>query len=242
VTESQDSGQHRTGKNRLFDFIDIFLEPSAVLGRHPRASIALPLCVLIAGSVASYYAFISILEPAYWADFQYGVARQSLGGKFTSAQLGDAFATNVRLGGAFFVVTVPLTVICIACSIWMASSLWDARIRFEQALLIATWAYFPRLIQAVSTPMLALFKPATQVDGMGSLSAGVTFFVSRESVPELVYQLLLRVDIFTAWVTVLIVLGLRMLKGSPLSLSGSIVVGSLIYALGSIPSISAALR
>ena len=227
---------------RLSDYVNVFVEPRLVFSRQPSAPVAVPLFVLIVVSVLSYYAFASILEPAYLADFKFGVAAQSLGATLTEAQLQDAFATNMRLGGAFYVVTIPLTVVCIAGSIWAACALLSADLRFEQAVVIATWAYFPRLVQALSLPALSLVHDPDRIDGIGSLSAGIAFFMDRQSVSTLLYQMLLRVDVFTLWMTCLIVCGIRALGGPALSLRIAVIAGSLVYVVGYLPTLASALR
>jgi hypothetical protein len=225
----------------IADCLGIFLEPAAVFKRRTATPVIVPLAVLVLGCITAYYVSIPLLEPAYLEDFKRGIATHGLRVTLTSEQLAAGFQSNMRFGGLFNIVTIPLTVLCIALSVWIACAIVGVRQTYERALVIATWSYFPRLAQALATPVIAMFRADDQVHGIGSLAAGVTFFVDPATSSAVAYPLLLRVDLFTIWTTILICIGVMATSQTPVSRKLGACVGFLVYVFGFIPAMNSVL-
>jgi hypothetical protein len=102
--------------------------------------------------------------------------------------------------------------------------------------MVATYALFPRILQAVVAVFIGLlFDPPT----LAAASVGPAHFLDPATAPAWVVQLLLRLDLFMIWSTILIAIGLqvvgRVRKGP------SYLVAALVWLLGAIPTVLPAL-
>jgi hypothetical protein len=66
----------------------------------------------------------------------------------------------------------------------------------------------PRIVEQLVAAAQALFLPEEQLTGRGALSIGPARFDASTASPIL-SALLLRADVFTPWITVLLAIGLR---------------------------------
>ena len=223
------------------DCLLIFVEPTAIFRRRAATPVLVPLAALVIGCIAAYYVARPLLEPAYLADFRRAMATRSLGVTISSEQLDAGFRANMKFGGLYSIVTVPVTVFCIAFSVWIACAIVGVRQTYERALAIATWSYFPHIAQALAMSAIAILRADDQILGIRSLSAGITFFVDPANVPSVVYPFLLRCDLFTLWITALICIGVAATSPTPVSRRSSAGVGALVYLLGFLPSLTSVL-
>jgi hypothetical protein len=102
--------------------------------------------------------------------------------------------------------------------------------------MVATYALFPRILQAVAAVLIGvLFEAPT----LAAASVGRAHFVDPAATAAALVQLLLRLDVFMIWSTILIAIGLQVV--GRVGKGPSFLVAALVWLLGAIPTVLPAL-
>jgi hypothetical protein len=133
-------------------------------------------------------------------------------------------------------VAIPVGVFLTALVMWIVGKFFDSVATYKPLVMVAAYALFPRILQAVVAVFIGLlFDPPT----LAAASVGPAHFVDAATTPAWVVQMLLRLDLFMIWSTILLAIGLqvvgRLRKGS------SFVVAVLVWLIGAIPTVLPAL-
>src|SRR4051812_38802595 len=132
------------------DLIDIFYQPSDVYARRRNASAWAPyLFVVIAMAVLSFATFGS-LQPAFEADFQRTLPKIMAQNPQMTQEMADKMmgfqATGVRyLAGVF----IAIAIVAVGLFTWLIGKAFGSKADFGAAMLIASYAYMPRLLGTV---------------------------------------------------------------------------------------------
>jgi hypothetical protein len=215
---------------RWEDFIDIFVSPREVFARRSDGRFALPLIFVTLVMVGLFFAMRSALATAFDAEFQRAMA--SAGRQMSAEQMQSMRSMSGIIGTVSLFVVIPVGVFLTGAVAWGVGKLFDSVAGYRQMVMVATYALFPRLLQSVVAIFLGLiFDPAT----LSAASIGPARFVDPASVPAWVTQMLLRLDLFMIWSTVLIAIGLQVLgrvKRGP-----SYAAAALVWLIGAIPAL-----
>ena len=223
--------------SRWEDFIDIFVSPREVFARRADGSFAVPLLVATVVIVALFFAMQSALATAFDAEFQRGMAQSAAAGQQMTAEQMATARKYVGIGGAVALIFfIPLGVLVTGVLAWALGKLFDSVATIKPLVMVATYALFPRILQAVAAVLIGLlFEPPT----LAAASVGPAHFVDPATTSAWLVQMLLRLDVFMIWSTILIAIGLqvvgRVRKGP------SFVVAALVWLLGAIPTVLPAL-
>lgn len=225
-------------KPGMEDLFEIFYHPSAVFARRRGGQFGLPLLVLVILSAVLLLATKGIIQPVIDADFAAGMAKQA--GKMTPEQI--ATAKSVATGN-IVVVGVVLSFLVIPFILgfvtWLVSRLVGVKMSYPVTVMIATFAYFPRMIEMVVNAIQLIVMPNMPVTSRLSVSLGIGRFLDG-SHPSLLTALLGRVDLFTLWITFLI--GLGVVVAGRASKEQGIMIGALVWLIGGLLPILQALR
>jgi hypothetical protein len=222
--------------SRWEDFIDIFVSPREVFARRADGRFALPLIVATVVIVALFFAMQSALSTAFEAEFQRGMAQSAAAGRQVTPEQMAAARKYAGIGGMVaLIVFIPLGTLAMGVVAWAVGKLFDSVATIRQLVMVMAYALFPRILQAVVAIFVGLlFDPPT----LAAASIGPAHFLDPAA-PAWVVQLLLRLDVFTIWSTILIAIGLqvvgRVRKGP------SFVVAALVWLIGAIPTVLPAL-
>jgi hypothetical protein len=213
---------------RWEDFIDIFVSPREVFARRSDGRFALPLIVATLAMVGLFFAMRSALATAFDAEFQRAMANSSR--QLSAEQMESMRSMSGVIGSVSMLVIIPISVFLTGAVAWGVGKLFDSVAGYRQMVTVATYALFPRLLQSVVAIFMGrTFDPAT----LSAASIGPAHFVDPACVPGWATQLLLRLDLFMLWSTVLIAIGLQVLgrvKRGP-----SYAAAALIWLIGAIP-------
>ena len=75
-------------------------------------------------------------------------------------------------------------------------------------MIVAAYAYAPRILDSVLLGLQGLFLDPAQLDGRFRLSFGVGRFLDPDTVSPLLLAIVGRVDVITIWITALVAIGL----------------------------------
>ncbi len=224
------------------DFVDIFASPSEVFARRENNGFGIALLVLTAILTALYFGTRSLLQPVFdaeWARNAPMMAKQNPSMTAEQLDMGRKFQEGI-LGGLFTAFGIPIIVCFLALVMWVAGKPFDSKQTLRSAFVVGTYSYFPRIVEAIVNAIQGLLLNPESMTGLQSLKLGPTRFMDVDNTSPVVIALLSRVDVFTLWVTALIVIGLRIT--GKLTTGQAAIAGAIVWLVGAVPLLFAAAR
>lgn len=223
------------------DFIDIFVSPSEVFERRRNSGFFVPLLVFVVLMTVLFLVGKPVLEPVFDAEYARGMAaamRQNP--QLTAAQMDKARAMTEKfqvIGIVFFGFIAPLLV---GVVLWVVGKFVDAKEDVKAACMIATYAFFPRLLESIVNIAQGYFLDPATLNGRYRLSLGVGRFFDPDKVSPVLLSVIGRIDVFTIWVTVLLAIGLAVVARIPKSRAA--IAAAIVWVIGMLPGLLGALR
>jgi hypothetical protein len=126
--------------------------------------------------------------------------------------------------------TILLSVLVIGFVAWILGKLFGSKQGLQAAMVVAAWSYMPRVLGAVLGAVQGLIMDESSLTGQAALSLGPARFFNPDTTNPLLLQLLLRFDLMTLWVTVLLAVGLYVT--GKVSKQNAVLFGILIWFVG----------
>ena len=223
------------------DFVDIFYAPGAVFRRRENGSVFVPLAVVTIVCAVLFYLNSGALQPMFDAEFD----RQMSIAMRQNPNIPPEAAERMRGIGMRFqqvgmLIFIPLAIVGVGVTTWLAGKLVDAKQTFRAAMVVAAYAYAPRILDTVLHGLQGLFLDPAQLDGRFRLSFGVGRFLDPDTVSPLLLAVVGRIDLITLWITVLIAIGICVT--GRVSLRRAAIAAAIVWLVGGLPLILGALR
>ena len=227
--------------SRWEDFVDIFYAPSQVFARRANSGFGIPMLVVtvLIGVIA--IANSGVMQPIMDAEFSRATAAAIRDNPQVTAEMmekGRGFGEVIAKYGAF--VFIPVGIFFTGLALWLTGKLVDAREHLSQALMVAAYAFVPRVIEGVIAGLQGLLLDPASLNGRFKLSLGLGRFLDPDTASPIALALLGRVDLFTIWVTVLLAIGLAVVGRIPRSRAA--IAAALVWVVGALPQLMTALR
>ena len=219
------------------DMFEIFYAPSAVFERRRCGEFGLPLIALVVIATVLMIATKGLLQPVFDAEATAGLAKASA--NMTPEQLEQAKSVirlTTTIGVPFGYLISPFI---LGGILWLVARAVQVRQGYKVAVMIATFAWYPRLIEWVVSAIQMALLPDIAVTSRLSLSLGVGRFMDGAH-PTLATALLGRVDVFTLWVTFLI--GLGFMVTARTTKAQAMMIGIITWVIGALLPIYAVLK
>jgi hypothetical protein len=198
------------------DFIDIFYAPSSVFARRERSSFWMHLFVITVISALFAFANRSVFEQIFDVEFQRGAARAMADNpRITPEMMATQRSISGKVAGVIQYLYVPVLVFLVGLLVWGAGRGVGAKIRYEQAALIVTLAFIPRLVQALLTTVQMLLTDTSSITSMFSLSFSPARFMDPDTTNRVLLGLMGRLDLFVLWSTALLAVGIAVMGKVP---------------------------
>ena len=195
---------------------------------------------MVVCSVLLTVLFASITEPIFTAEFNRGMAAGAKNNpQMTPEVIAKARSFSLKFAPviiAFFTLILPLV---IGLMTWLVGKLFESKAALGQMMMVATYAMFPRLVEAILNAVQVLLLPESSITGRYSVSLGIGRFLNPDTQPLLI-AILGRVDLFTLWVTFILAVGLSVM--GKISMSRAAIAAALVWVLGALPGVIGALR
>ena len=223
------------------DLIDIFVKPADVLRRWQLKSAWAPLFfVAIAIGVISYFTFPS-LQPAIDADYNRGMAVAMAKNPALTQEIVDKGRNFSESIGRYAVGVITfIAMLVVGLVAWLVGKLFGSKQTLQAGIVVAAWAFMPRVLGALITAVQALLLDPTKMTSVQNFSLGPARFYDPGKTDPVLLGMLGRVDLITIWVTVLLAVGLyatgKVTKGRAWTF------GVVIWIVGSLPTLFSALR
>ena len=223
------------------DFIDIFYAPSQVFARRAMGSFWVPLFVVTLAVGALVYLNSGVLQSMMTAEFDRGMAAAMKQNPRFTPEMAERFrATGLRIAQIAGFLFLPIAIVATGAATWLIGKLFEAKQAFRSALVVAAYAYVPKILEAVLHGLQGLFMDPEQLNGRFRVSFGVGRFLDPDITSPLLMAFVGRIDLFTIWITVLLAIGLSVTGG--ISRSRAFLAAPLIWAAGALPLVLQALR
>lgn len=218
------------------DFIDIFHAPSQVFARREHGSVWIPIAVVTV-LVAAFFilnggAYESIME----AEMRRSIAAAGPNApQVTPEMLENARGMTTWMTRISLIVGLPITMLLVGVTLWLVGKFVDAKQTMHAALIVAAYAYVPKVLEAVLVSVQALLMDTSSLTGRFQLSWGLGRFLDPETTSPLLLAIAGRVDVFTIWVTVLLAIGLSVTGRIPRARAA--VAAAIVWVIGALPGV-----
>lgn len=227
--------------SRWEDFMDIFYAPSSVFARRASSGFGLPMLVvtLLVGLI--FVANSGVMQPLMDAEFSRATAAaMKKNPQVTAEQMAQFRSMGEKFAAVFVFIGTPITIACVGLVLWLAGKLVDAKQSFGAAVMVASYAYLPKVVEGVIGGVQALLMDPAALTGRFSLSLGAGRFFDPDATSPLLLAIVGRLDVFTIWVTVLLVIGLAVTGKIPRQKAA--IAGVIVWIVGALPGLLSALR
>jgi hypothetical protein len=221
------------------DFIDIFMQPSQVFDRRRDGKFGLALLALVLLSAVLFFALRNGLSAIIDAEMaKQAAAMAERNPNITPDQIASSQAMMEKFAVVGYVLFMPIGIVITAILLWLAGKVVSASVAFAGAMMIATYAQFPRIAEMIVNALQGLLLSPESITSRYSVQLGPARFLDASANP-FVLTILGGLDLFTLWVAFLCALGLSVVARVPLS-KGLIAAGA-VWLVGLLPSLYQAL-
>lgn len=223
------------------DFVDIFYAPSSVFARRSDGKFGIPLLILVIVAGVLVFVTKNAMQPVMDAEF----ARQSAAAirknpGVTAEQLATGRNFFEMLGPIFFAVILTISVLGTGVVLWLVGKLFDAKESVAAAIMVATYAEVPRIVQILTNAAQGLFMSPEKLNSLNSVGFNLARFMNPDTASPVMIALASRVDLFTIWVTVLLAIGLHVVGKIPKQQAA--IVAAITWVVGALLPVFGALR
>ena len=222
------------------DFVDIFVSPAEVFRRRENGSWFIPLLIVTIAVAIIAFASRGALQSVMDAEFERSADALRKNPQITEdmiAKTRGVFEFSRTWGPIIF---TPIAIIVVGIMTWLVAKLVDARQTLNAALVVAAYAFVPRVLQGIANAIQGLVMSPDQLNSFTKLSLSPARFLDPDAANPLLLQILNRFDLFTIWVTVLLAIGVY--ATGRVSKQRAVIAGVLFWIVGSLPAIFGAVR
>ena len=227
--------------SRWEDFIDIFYTPSTVYERRAGSGFGIPMLVVTLLVGVIYIANSGVMQPIMDAEFSRGMAAAMK----KNANLTPEMAGKMRTWGETFAkigafIFMPVGIFLTGLALWLVGKIVDAKETLAAALMVAAYAFVPRILEGVVIGVQGLLMDPGSLNGRYKVSLGLGRFLDPDTASPMLLALLGRADVFTIWITVLLAIGLSVTGRIPRSKAA--IAAVLVWIIGALPALIGAAR
>jgi hypothetical protein len=219
------------------DFLDIFYAPSTVFARRENGSVLIPMLVVTLLLGVLYFVNSRVLDPIMDAEMRRQMAAtMEKNPQITPEMIEQGRGMMKVATGIFAVVGIPILLLVVGLTLWLVGKIFGAKQTFRAAMVVAAYAYVPKVLESVLAGVQGFFVDPAQLDGRYRLSLGIGRFLDPDTTSPALLGLVGRIDVFTIWVTVLLAIGLSVTGRIPRARAAMAAV--VVWLLGALPSVA----
>lgn len=237
TAESRSAAQ--TGA-RWDDYLEIFYNPSEVFRRRAGTNPFLPLLVLVGATIVLYFATRSAMQPIMDAEFARSAAQMARQNpQITPEQMEQGRGMMQTFAGLAIIVATFVTPLLLGVVLWLVGKGAGSVATLGSAVVVAVFAYFPRLLEWIVSAVIALITPEGGIRSRYDVTLGLGRFLDPATTSPLALAFLGRVDVFTIWVTVLLAIGIKVV--GRIGTVPAAIVAALVWLIGALPAMMGAM-
>jgi hypothetical protein len=222
------------------DYMDIFYTPSSVFARRASSGFGIPMLVVTLLIGLIFLANSGVMQPIMDAEFTRATAAaMKKSPQVTAEQMGQVRSMTEKFAAVGVFIMMPITIACIGVVLWLVGKFVDAKQTVGAAVMVAAYAYLPRVLEGIVNGVQAQLMDPAKLTGRYALSLGVGRFFDPDTASPLLLGIVGRLDLFTIWVTVLLVIGLSVTGKIPRQKAA--IAGVIVWIIGALPGVLGAL-
>jgi hypothetical protein len=224
------------------DLLEIFYAPTAVFERRrDTPAFGLALLVFVVLVIVLFYAFKSVTQPLMDAEIKRGMVQAM---KSNPQITQEMIPKMVEAAGKWAIVGIvgasAVIPLLLGLVLWLVGKIVESKAELGQLMMVATYAMYPRLIEAISNAVQLLLLPEDSIKGRYSVSLGAGRFFDPDQASPVLLAVVGRLDLFTLWVTFLLGVGLSVMGRIPRA--RAMIAAALVWVIGAIIPLIGAIR
>lgn len=222
------------------DIMEIFYSPSEVFARREGRGYGLAWLVLVVLTAVLFYATRGALQPIFDAES----ARQAAAALEANPELDpdmirSRFQAAQKFAGIGLIVLTAILPFVVGLLLWLAGKAVGATQALGAAIMVAVFSAFPKLLGLVSAAIQSAFMDPESLTGQASVSLGPARFFDPGTTGPMMMGILVRLDVFILWPTVLLAIGLKVT--GKVSMGQAAIAAAIVWVLGALPVLLGAL-
>ena len=221
--------------------MDIFYAPASVFARRATSGFGIPMLVVTVLIGTLFLVNTGVMQPIMDAEFSRATAAaMRKNPKVTAEQMAQFRGIGEKFAAVFAFVGPPVAIFVVGLISWIAGKFVDAKQTFGAALMVAAYAFIPRVIGGIAAGVQGLLMDPASLDSQYRISLGPARFLDPDSASPVLLAVVGRLDVFTIWVTVLLVIGLSVT--GRISRRRAAIAGVIVWMIGALPTLLTALQ
>ena len=226
---------------RWEDFLDIFYAPASVFARRASSGFGIPMLVVTLLIGAIFMANMGVMQPIMDAEFTRATAAaMKKNPQITAEQMAQFRGMGEKFAAVFAFIGTPIAIFLVGVVLWLVGKLVDAKQTVGAALMVASYAYFPKVLAGIAAGVQGLLMDPASLTGQFKISLGIGRFFEPDMTSPVLLAIVGRLDVFTIWVTVLLAIGLSVTGAIPRRKAA--IAGVIVWVAGALPGLLSALR
>ncbi len=198
------------------DFLDIFYAPSQVFRRRANGNFWIPLLVVTVLISALGFANRNVMRGVFEGEWARNTAKtMQANPQITQDAMNKMrdLSYNVALYGT--VVLIPIGILVMAFVVWLLVKLFQAKISWNAALIIASFAMVPRVLQQVALSVQGLVLDPAKMVSAASVAIGPARYLDPATTGAWTAAVANHRDLFVVWGVVLSAIGVAAIAKVP---------------------------
>jgi Yip1 domain len=223
------------------DFLDIFYAPSKVFVRRANGNFWIPLLLVTLLIAVLAFANRNIMRPVFDAEFaRNAAAAMKTNPAITADQMerGKAIAFNIAQYGS--VVLIPISIVLVSFVTWLGAKFVDARLSWNAALVVVSYATVPRVVQQIFVSVQALVVDPMSMTSRFAIGISPARFMDPNTINPMLGGLFDRMDLFVLWSLVLIAIGVAAIGKLPKAKAWAFGIG--LWVVTALPTLYGAMK
>jgi hypothetical protein len=221
------------------DLLEVVYAPRAVFQRREKyVAFGLAMVILAVVATGIFFATKSALEPALDGLMKQQVAEAlRKNPQLTEEQMQGAMPV-MRGTTIGFILASPIVLpLLTGLLLWLVGKFFESKTSLGAAIMVATYAWVPRLLGLVAGGIMALVLPEDQIKSFFSITFSPARLVNEETTSLGLLGVLARADIFIIWQVVIQTIGISVL--GKISMGKAAVIAFVVWLLAMLPLVPA---
>src|SRR5450759_5965216 len=164
------------------DFVDIFYAPSSVYARRSEGKFGMALLFLVIVGAVLFFVTKNAMQPIMDAEFtRQSAAAMRKNPNITAEQMASGRSFFEMLGPLFFALGLTVSVLGAGLVLWVVGTLFDAQESVAAAMMIATYAEVPRIVQILTNAAQGLVMSPEKLNSVNAVGFNIARFMDHDA-------------------------------------------------------------
>jgi len=218
------------------DFIDVFYAPANVFARREKSGYGMQLLIVCVLAALFTFANRAITSQIFDVEFQRGVAKaMAASPQITMDQMNSMRGIQEKVVSFGGYIGTPIIIFVLGFFTWLAAKVVSAKINYQQATLIVTLAWIPRLVGSLVMTVQGLLMDTSTITSMFAVTLSPARFMDPDAGNPKVFALIGNIEVFAIWYAVLVGIGIAVIGKVPRA--QGYTATAIIFVLTSLPAL-----